>query len=143
VMLGQKETVENINGEETKTSEGISNLGVPVLNIIEASGAEDAGLAKDDIITQINGAEVMSIQDVLEALQPMSAGEVISVDYIRDGAVLQVDATLKACSLPLLEEVEEEIETENGTKIRKIIIKKGNGEDKIVETFEWDGAGEV
>jgi len=134
-MLGQKETVENINGEETTTSEGTSELGVPVLNVVEASGAEDAGLAKDDIITQINGAEVMSIQNVLEALQPMSAGEVVSVNYLRDGAVLQVNATLKACSLPLFEEVEEEIEweEEDGTKIRKIIIRKGNKDNETVE----------
>ena len=93
VMIGK--TVENVNGVETVHGE--TDLGVTVLDIIEDSGAEAAGLLKDDIITAVNGEDVASIHDVLDVLKPYSGGETIVVEYLRDNQPAQVNATLKAC----------------------------------------------
>ena len=162
VMIGMKKTVENINGEETTTTEGESELGVPVLDIIEDSGAADAGLAKDDIITRINGTEVASIQDVLDVLSPFEAGQTVSVDYLRDDQVAQVSATLKACGSHPTKNIEKRfewidedgnnidhggnnwifIEDEDNGQERKVIIKKnkdGLNEIVDVDVLEDDG----
>ncbi len=159
VMIGAKETVENINGEETTITEGGSELGVSVLEVLEASAAADAGLVKEDVITTINGTTVLTIQDLLDVLSPLEAGAVININYLRDGATLQTDATLKACSSNVTEEIEEEfewegedgeimnisgdkiifIEKEGGANERTIVIKKyKKGEGEIVEGFEID-----
>ncbi len=168
VMIGMKESVENINGEETTTTEGTSDEGVPVLNIIDGSGAADAGLLKDDIITQINGSEVASIQDVLDLLSPFDAGETVNIDYLRNGQESQVTATLKACGNHSSQEIEEEFEwtNEDGNGINldgnnwvfideegnqtkgknhKVIIKKhknGEGQEVIIKEIELDQDGE-
>jgi murein DD-endopeptidase MepM/ murein hydrolase activator NlpD len=162
VMIGTKKTVENINGEETIVTEGESDQGVSILEILEGSGAADAGLAKDDIITEINGTEISSIEDVLNVLSPFEAGTTVSVNYLRGKQAQQVTATLKACGNNN-KEVEEELEwiDEDGNNInlngnnwifiddegnesngqnRKIIIKKSkDGEEVIIEKIELDG----
>ncbi len=168
VMIGEKKTVENIDGEETTTTEGTSDLGVPILDIIESSGAEAAGLLKDDIITQINGLAVSNIQDVLNVLAPFDAGTSVSINYLRDGQAAQVNATLKACgdtnSIEIEEEHEwtdengntqnlngtnwvfigEEGEVASGKKLRKVIVKKNkDGINEIIEIDEVDGGAPV
>ncbi len=93
VMIGK--TVENENGVETIRGE--SDQGVTVLDIIENSGAQEAGLLKDDIITAINGTGVASIHDVLDILKPFEGGATVSIDYLRNNHPAQINATLKAC----------------------------------------------
>ncbi|MFT5765703.1 MAG: hypothetical protein ACI8X3_003140, partial [Saprospiraceae bacterium] len=163
VMIGVKKIVENINGEETTTTEGESEKGVLILDIIENSGAADAGLAKDDIITEINGTAVSSIDDVLSTLAPFEAGATVAVNYLRDKQAKQLRATLKACAnnkRELKQDFEwiddegsimelkghnwifngEEGEEINGHNRKIIIIKKSkDGEDVIDEEIELGG----
>jgi membrane-associated protease RseP (regulator of RpoE activity) len=61
--------------------------GVLVLSIIENSGAEKAGLLANDIITSINGIQILSPLDFQKtALIP---GEIANVSILRDGQTLQ------------------------------------------------------
>ena len=63
-------------------------LGVPIVSVTEGSGAEKAGLQKDDIITAINGNHISLPQDFAKIkLQP---GVAVSVSVIRDGKTLQM-----------------------------------------------------
>lgn len=93
VMIGK--TVENKNGVETVKGE--SEKGVTILDIIDASGAQEAGLQKDDVITAINGSAVATIHDVLDILKPFEGGATVSIDYLRNNQPAQVNATLKTC----------------------------------------------
>lgn len=55
--------------------------GVLILSIIENSGAEQAGLLENDIITSINGIQILSPID----FPTLSPGETAQVSVLRDG----------------------------------------------------------
>ncbi len=58
-----------------------SQKGVLILSIIENSGAEQAGLLANDIITSINGIPILSPTD----FPSLSPGETAQVSVLRDG----------------------------------------------------------
>ena len=93
VMIGK--TVENENGVETVT--GVGEEGVAILDVFDGSGAAEAGLLKDDVITAINGEGVATIKEVLDVLKPYEGGATVSIDYLRNNQPAQTMATLKAC----------------------------------------------
>ncbi|HMK32156.1 MAG TPA: site-2 protease family protein [Nitrosopumilaceae archaeon] len=66
-------------------------LGVPIVSVTEGSGAEKAGLLKDDIITAINGVPIVNPQDFPKNLKP---GETASVSILRGGQPLQISVVL-------------------------------------------------
>ena len=61
--------------------------GVLVLSIIENSGAERAGLLANDIITSINGIQILSPLDFQKT--ELVPGEIAKVSILRDGQTLQ------------------------------------------------------
>ena len=68
--------------------------GVLILSIIENSGAEQAGLLANDIITSINGIPILSPAD----FPSLSPGDTASVSVLRDGQPL--DFGLKVMPAP-------------------------------------------
>ncbi|MCV0399533.1 MAG: site-2 protease family protein [Nitrosarchaeum sp.] len=66
--------------------------GVLILSIIENSGAEKAGLLANDIITSINGNEILSPID----FPSLSPGEVAEVSVIRNGQPLDFAVEITA-----------------------------------------------
>ena len=66
--------------------------GVLILSIIENSGAEQAGLLANDIITSINGIPIFSPVD-FPSLDP---GETASVSILRDSQALEFDLEVMA-----------------------------------------------
>jgi membrane-associated protease RseP (regulator of RpoE activity) len=63
-------------------------LGVPIVSVTEGSGAEKAGLLKDDIITAINGNHIALPQDFAKI--KLKAGDTVTVSVIREGKILQI-----------------------------------------------------
>lgn len=63
-------------------------LGVPIISIEPGSGAEKAGLQKDDIITGINGIHISLPQDFAKVT--LKPGDTTTVTLIRSGQNLQV-----------------------------------------------------
>lgn len=61
--------------------------GVLILSIIEDSGAEKAGLLANDIITSINGIQILSPLDFQKT--DLIPGEIANVSILRDGQTLQ------------------------------------------------------
>lgn len=67
-------------------------LGVPVISVEPDSGAEKAGLQKDDIITAINGIHIALPQDFAKVnLKP---GDTATVTVTRSGQTLQIPVTI-------------------------------------------------
>ncbi len=150
VMIGK--TVENENGVETVKGE--SDQGVAILDVFEDSGAEAAGLLKDDIITGISGTTVTTINDVLHVLKPYEGGETVSISYLRNNQPAQTIATLKTCENKFKMKYFEnhgdndfefkkemnwvfESEEEGGKHIKRtIIIKKSMNSEPEVEEVE-------
>ena len=62
--------------------------GVGIISIIEGSGAEKAGLQKNDVITGIDGIPIITPVDFQKA--DLKPGDVVTVTVQRDGQILQL-----------------------------------------------------
>ena len=62
--------------------------GVLIISIIEGSGAEKAGLQKDDLITGINGVVIVTPFDFQKV--DLKPGDTVTVTVLRDGQHLQL-----------------------------------------------------
>ncbi len=79
--------------------------GVKIVGVTPGSAAEDAGLRAGDIITGIND-ESMSADDageatrkVLDFMEGVEAGDILAVEYIRDGKVGTVEVEPRAVEM--------------------------------------------
>ncbi|MGC1709454.1 MAG: site-2 protease family protein [Nitrosotalea sp.] len=63
-------------------------LGVPIISVEPGSGAEKAGLQKDDIITEINGVHIALPQDFAKV--QLKPGDTATVTLTRSGQTLQI-----------------------------------------------------
>jgi len=63
-------------------------LGVPIISVEPGSGAEKAGLQKDDVITEINGVHISLPQDFAKV--KLKPGETAAVTITRSGQTLQI-----------------------------------------------------
>lgn len=58
--------------------------GVKVLEVEDDEPADKAGLKEDDIITQINGKNVTSVDDIRDTMKNVKQGETVKITYLRD-----------------------------------------------------------
>ncbi len=70
--------------------------GVPIEQVFESSGAEEAGLRVGDVVTHIDDTPTPSREDLGQAVRSRSAGDSITVRYLRDGQEQQTTARLRA-----------------------------------------------
>lgn len=68
--------------------------GVKVLEVEDEEPADKAGLKEDDIITQINGKNVTSVDDLKEAMKVAKKGDTVKITYMRNGKSQTVDVKL-------------------------------------------------
>lgn len=69
--------------------------GMYVTTVTENSGAEDAGLRKGDVITQIDGKPLDGFSDLSVAVGSKRPGDAVNVTYLRGGAEKTVRVVLK------------------------------------------------
>lgn len=77
--------------------EGIKgvNRGIYVAEVQDRTAAKEAGLIKGDVITNINGIEVVSTGSLQEVLARCSPGDKVRITYVRDGKTENVDVVLR------------------------------------------------
>ena len=66
--------------------------GVLVLSVIEGGGAEKAGMKENDIITKINGVEIITPMDFLKV--DLSPGDTATVNVLRDTQPLEFSVVI-------------------------------------------------
>lgn len=71
-----------------------ANEGVKVADVTKESGADKAGLKKDDIITKVGDKEVKEPQDLVKAVGTYKPGDKVTITYQRDGKLNTTTATL-------------------------------------------------
>lgn len=69
--------------------------GVYVTEVMDKGGAEDAGIRKGDIITKIDGTNITDFADLSLAIGSKRPGDVVTVNYQRDGKEYIKSVTLK------------------------------------------------
>ncbi|MEM4399482.1 MAG: M50 family metallopeptidase, partial [Candidatus Nitrosocaldus sp.] len=67
-------------------------IGVPVVQVIEGSGAAQAGMRAGDIITAINDTQVKTPADLAKVR--LVPGEQVSVSILRDGEPMRLTVTI-------------------------------------------------
>lgn len=58
--------------------------GVLVLNVSSGSGSDEAGMKRGDVITAINGVEVLTIEELIDIIQTHEIGDTIEIVALRD-----------------------------------------------------------
>ena len=72
-----------------------TSRGALVVDVVEGSAADEAGLEAGDIITAVDGEEVTSMADLTARIRERSPGDSIALDVVReDGQEERVEATL-------------------------------------------------
>jgi S1-C subfamily serine protease len=79
-----------ISGGEPGTDE----VGVAVVEVTPGSAAADAGLLVGDRVLSLDGAPVSGFEQLAGLIQTSFPGEIVVLQVIRDGAVIDVEVTL-------------------------------------------------
>lgn len=69
--------------------------GAYITEVTDESAAEKAGLQEGDIITKIDGKDVLSHRDVISALSGFAPNDRVKINYIREGKKNNTQATLQ------------------------------------------------
>jgi membrane-associated protease RseP (regulator of RpoE activity) len=86
--------------------------GLTVSYVIADGPADDAGLARGDVITAVDGTAVETPQDLHDVLTDKAVGDTLALSISRDGQAMDVNVTLEAKpealapAIPLLPELE-------------------------------------
>lgn len=67
---------------------------VVIRQIVKDSPAEEAELARGDILVSINGEIVSSVEDVTDFMDAASSDDVVTLEILRDDETLEIEVTL-------------------------------------------------
>lgn len=88
-------SAETLTSEKAKVLNLPSPSGVLIGQTISGGAAETAGLAKGDVIVDIQGHTITSFPELLEEIGTHRPGDEVSVDYYRNGTKKSTKLTLK------------------------------------------------
>ncbi len=151
--LGLSYAPDNVSDEQKKDMGIKDGVGVYVTGVANDGAAKDAGIAKGDFITAINGIKISSSSEMIEQIANYKPGDKISVGYNRDGAEKVTNVVLKKQSgsydladgsTNLNESLGGELETYPAPKAKAagiaggVLVKKING-GKLKSTRMQEG----
>jgi Do/DeqQ family serine protease len=88
----------NFTGLDAEQSKrfGVSEInGLYVNEVIPGSGADKGGLKEGDIITKVDGTQILSPSDLQERIGRLGPGDKVQLTYLRDGKSSLTTVTLK------------------------------------------------
>ncbi|MEM7093753.1 MAG: trypsin-like peptidase domain-containing protein [Actinomycetota bacterium] len=71
-----------------------AEAGVFIIDVFDSSAADRAGLMPGDVITSIDGSPVATPEDVARIIRRLDPGDVIDIDYEREGDPESADVAL-------------------------------------------------
>lgn len=77
--------------------------GLTVSSVIADSPADKAGLARGDVITAVDGAQVSDMMELLSAIENKKPGDSLTLSITRNGNAQDITVTLEARPAPLAE----------------------------------------
>lgn len=83
-----------IEGEQAASEAGVSQPGIYIAQVNEGGAAEAAGIQVGDQVLAVDGQEVLESTDLGDAIKQKEVGDQITLTLRRDGAELEVTATL-------------------------------------------------
>lgn len=122
-VLGVRGTdLNSTNAEELgiKQTEGFY-----VGSVDEESGAGQAGIKKGDIITQIDNVRIQKYSDLSGYIASKRPGDVLKVNYIRDGKEKTANLTLKKNTTYIVNALGLEVKNLSSADLKKFNTKSG------------------
>jgi serine protease Do len=95
IRAGLGAVVQSLNPQMAKSFGLTSTQGALISSVNPGSAAEKAGLKPGDIVLSINGETVDSSNDLVTKLYTYAPGQVVQLNILRNGAQIQVAATLQ------------------------------------------------
>jgi S1-C subfamily serine protease len=74
--------------------------GVLIFDVPEGSAAAKAGVQPGDVLLEIDGAKVDSVEDLYTALREKKPGDQVTLKVLRDGQETTLTATLESRPSP-------------------------------------------
>ena len=100
ITMPQQDFMHHSKRVEKKTFLGVypqtGDEGVLITGVVGGSGADDAGLQANDVLTAINGNTIRSNGDLSSELAKYEPGNEVKITYLRDGSILETNAKLTA-----------------------------------------------
>lgn len=124
-VLGVRGT--DINEQNYKQLETEISQGFLIGDVSKNSGAEKAGLQKDDIITKIDNIRIRRFSDMAGYLNSRNPGDQVNVTYLRNGKTKETTIQLDILSTYLIKSIG--IEVQNIEK--KDLKKFGNAKNGV------------
>jgi len=87
-------SIQTIDTESAKALGAEVESGALVSAIEPGSAAEEAGLRVDDIIVRVNDKKIDNSRELANAIGLKGSGEVVDIEYVRDGSTRKITATL-------------------------------------------------
>ncbi|HEY3644792.1 MAG TPA: Do family serine endopeptidase, partial [Gammaproteobacteria bacterium] len=87
-------TIQNLTPDIAKGLKISENAGVVVTQVQPGSGADKAGIKPGDVIVSINGQPVTSNSGLSSTIGVMRIGSQVSINLVRDGKPMSVNATI-------------------------------------------------
>jgi S1-C subfamily serine protease len=84
-----------LSEEDKKAANIPDGDGVYVMDVAKGSAAEEAGIAKGDFITKINGTTITNGTQMIEKIATMRPGDKAAIGYTRNGSERMATVTLK------------------------------------------------
>ncbi|MGB5346323.1 MAG: DegQ family serine endoprotease [Woeseia sp.] len=87
-------TIQTIDEDGAKALGAEVTRGALISEITPGSAAEDAGLKVDDIIVRVDDKKISNSRELANAIGLKGSGEIVEIEYVRDGRKRDVEATL-------------------------------------------------
>ena len=108
----------NIGGSEQARPDGVE-----IMSVSPSGPAEQAGLRKGDVITAVDGKALRKTDDrsagrqLVEHLRGVEPGQVVKLDYLRDGRKQTASVTTVAAEPPMMRIVREHLPMLEGVEL--------------------------
>jgi Do/DeqQ family serine protease len=99
--------------------------GFYIADVIENSGADKAGLKKEDIIIKLDNIKISTYADLQGFLRTKRPDEMVAVTYIRDGESFTVDVKLTKNEISNVSVLGLELKNIDKNKLKKLSISNG------------------
>src|SRR2546428_2183672 len=111
--------------EEARKQLGSGETGILVKSVVDGGSAGDAGINSNDIITQVNDHRVLDVNDFLQVVKTLRAGDVAKVSLLRGTERLSKEMSVKPRPFESAPDVETlyKAVSANGS-LRRLIVTK-------------------
>ncbi|MGB3301324.1 S1C family serine protease [Gordonia sp. (in: high G+C Gram-positive bacteria)] len=83
-------------GANVRPSTDLTHPGALVVSLVSGGAAEQAGIPKDAVITQVNDRKIPSSDALVAAIRSFAPGDTVKITYVIGGQTKTVDAKLGA-----------------------------------------------